>query len=45
METVEERELTVPENLVKVILGATLAYLARHYVEKSVESGFRKYRN
>jgi hypothetical protein len=41
----EERELTVPEGMVKVILAATAAFLMKTFVERSVESGFRKYRH
>lgn len=44
MDVVPERELTVPENMVKVILGATAAFLVKHFVEKSVENGFRNHR-
>jgi hypothetical protein len=45
MDKEEERELTVPEGLIKVVLGATVAYLVKHIVEKSVESGFRNHRH
>lgn len=41
----EDRELSVPEGLVKVVLAASAAFLVKHFVEKSVEAGFRKYRN
>lgn len=42
---VEERELTVPEGATKAILAAVAAFLVKTLVEKSVESGFRKYRH
>jgi len=41
----EERDLTVPEGMAKVILAATAAFLVKTFVEKSVDSGFRKYRH
>ncbi len=39
-----ERELTTAEGLVKVILGAAAAYLAKRVVESNVEQTFRFYR-
>lgn len=39
-----ERDLTVPEGMAKVVLAAIAAFLAKTAVEKSVDSGFRKYR-
>lgn len=45
MDEQDERELTVPEGMIKVILGAAAAFLVKHFVEKSVESGFRNHRN
>lgn len=44
MDEVPERELTVPENIVKVVLAGVSAYLVKHFVEKSVENGFRNHR-
>lgn len=39
-----ERELTTAEGLIKVILGAAAAYLAKRVVEANVEQTFRFYR-
>jgi hypothetical protein len=39
-----ERDLTGPEGMTKVVLGAAAAFLVKFWVERSVEMGFRKYR-
>lgn len=36
--------LTGPQGLVKVVLGAAAAYLAKKLVENAVESGFKNRR-
>lgn len=41
----EKDDLTVPEGMAKAVLAAVAAFLAKTIVEKSVESGFRKYRH
>lgn len=42
---VETRELTISEDLVKVVLAAASALLVKRFVENAVEEGFRRYRN
>lgn len=42
METeIVERDLTTPENLVKLVLGTIVGFLAKKIVEDAVEAGFR----
>lgn len=43
--TPKKDDLTVPEGAVKVVLAAVAAYLMKTAVERSVESGFRRYRH
>lgn len=35
------RELTVPENLVKLVVGTVVGFLAKKIVEDAIEAGFR----
>lgn len=41
VEVILERELTTPENLIKIVLGAAFGFLAKKIVEDAVEAGFR----
>lgn len=38
-------KLTTSENLVKVVLGAAAAFIAKKVVEDAVEAGFRHWRH
>lgn len=37
----EERELTTPENLVKLVVATVVGFLAKKIVEDAIEAGFR----
>lgn len=36
------RELTTPEQLVKLVAGAVVGFLAKKLIEDAVEAGFRR---
>lgn len=38
------RELTTGEGLIKVVIGAAVAFMAKKLAEDAVETGFRNFR-